>query len=235
MKTVIMIPTYNEAGSIASVISGLLALPGVECEILVVDDDSPDGTSGVVAHLAEQDRRVHLLTRRERRGRGYAGKDGFLWALDQGADIIGEMDGDGSHDPAGLPRLLDPIRQGEADVVIGSRFIPGGTVEGRQWFRDRISGLARAYIRRVLGITAADPTSGYRLFTRKALESIDTRSLAASDPFIVTEVLYRCYRKRLRITEVPILFRQRKRGVSKLNSVILIRYLPRVWKLKYIK
>ncbi|MFH1037091.1 MAG: polyprenol monophosphomannose synthase [PVC group bacterium] len=235
MKTVVIIPTYNEAGNIAPVVSGLLDLKETGVEILVVDDDSPDGTSGIVARLAERAPRVHLLSRSDRRGRGRAGQAGFLWALDHGADCIGEMDGDGSHDPASLPRLLEPIRQNRADVVIGSRFIAGGAVEGRQWFRDRISGLARAYIGWVLGIPVNDPTSGYRLFTREALESIDPRSLTAPDPFIVTEVLYRCYRKGLRVTEVPIIFRQRKLGVSKLNSRVLTAYLFRVWKLKYIK
>ncbi|MDP8215241.1 MAG: polyprenol monophosphomannose synthase [Candidatus Euphemobacter frigidus] len=233
MKTVVMIPTYNEAGSIDSLISELLALPLDNCEILVVDDNSPDGTGEIVKKIAVRDHRVHLISRPGPRGRGWAGREGFLRALDLGADCIVEMDGDGSHNPAELPRLLEPIIRDEADLVIGSRFIPGGAVEGRQWFRDCISGWARSYIRTILGIAVNDPTSGYRVFRRKALEALKPETLRASDPFIVTEVLYRCHRAGLRIVELPIVFRRRERDVSKLNSLVLITYLFRVWKLKF--
>lgn len=232
MKTVVFIPTYNEVGNIESLISRLLALGLESCEILVVDDNSPDGTGEVVADLATRDPRIHLLARPGPRGRGYAGRDGFIRALEMGADCIVEMDGDWSHDPDLLPSLLEPIIRSEADVVIGSRYVSGGGVEGREWFRDIISGWARSYIRIILGISVCDPTSGYRLFGREALKKIKPETLSARDPFIVTEVLYRCHRAGLRIKELPIIFRQREKGVSKLNSSVLAAYLFRVWKLK---
>jgi len=233
MKTVVMIPTYNEAGNIESLIRRLLGLGLDSCEILVVDDKSPDGTGEIVSDLATRDQRIHLLSRPGPRGRGYAGRDGFILALEMGADCIVEMDGDGSHDPALLPLLLDPIIRSQADVVIGSRYVAGGGVEGREWFRDIISGWARGYIRIILGISVSDPTSGYRVFGREALKKIKPETLTACDPFIVTEVLSRCHRAGLRIKEVPIIFRQREKGVSKLSSTVLAAYLFRVWKLKF--
>lgn len=232
MKTVIMIPTYNEAGSIEPMIDELLGLSLEEMEILVVDDDSPDGTGEIVARLADRDRRVKLLTRTGTPGRGRAGREGFLRALTDGAELIVEMDGDGSHDPADLPRLLAPVRRGEAEVVIGSRFVAGGGVEGRERFRDLLSTMARGYLRLVLGIRTQDPTSGYRVFNRRALEAIDPGSLTATDPFIVAQVLYRCGKKELSITEVPITFKARRSGTSKLRPRTLIAYLFRVWRLR---
>ena len=233
MKIVVMIPTYNEAGNIESLITRLLALGLDYIEILVVDDKSPDGTGEVVTDLATRDPRIHLLSRPGPRGRGYAGRDGFIRALEMGADCIVEMDGDGSHDPDLLPLLLGPILQSQSDVVIGSRYVAGGGVEGREWFRDIISGWARAYIRIILGISISDPTSGYRVFGREALKKIKPETLTARDPFIVTEVLYRCHRVGLIIKEIPIIFRQREQGVSKLSTTVLAAYLFRVWKLKF--
>lgn len=232
MKTVVMIPTYNEAGNIEPLIDELLLLPLEEIEILVVDDDSPDGTGKIVARRAENDFRVRLLSRTDRRGRGRAGRAGFQMALAGRADYVVEMDGDGSHGPADLPRLLEPIGRGEAEVVIGSRFVPGGGVEGREWFRDLVSSLARCYLRLVIGTEVHDPTSGYRVFTREALEAINPGSLQAVDPFIVAEVLYRCRQKGLRIAEVPITFRPRRGGVSKLRPRTLFAYLFRAWGLR---
>ncbi len=232
MKTVVMIPTYNEAENIGPLIDELLQLPIGEIEILVVDDDSPDGTGRIVAARGEEDRRVQLLSRKEGRGRGLAGREGFLRALAAAAERIVEMDGDGSHDPEDLPRLLEPVGRGEADVVIGSRFVPGGGVTGREWFRDLVSSLARRYLRLVLGVAVHDPTSGYRVFSRRALEAIEPETLRAADPFIVAEVLYRARIKGLRIVEVPIVFQPRRGGVSKLRPRTLAAYLYRAWTLR---
>lgn len=232
MKTVVMIPTYNEAENIGPLIDELLQLPIGEVEILVVDDDSPDGTGRIVAARGEEDRRVKLLSRKDQRGRGLAGREGFLRALAAGAGRIVEMDGDGSHDPADLPRLLEPVGRGEAEVVIGSRFVPGGGVAGREWFRDLVSSLARRYLRLVLGVAVHDPTSGYRVFSRRALEAIEPETLRAVDPFIVAEVLYRVRKKGLRIVEVPIVFQPRRGGVSKLRPRTLAAYLCRACALR---
>lgn len=228
-----MIPTYNEAENIGAVVSGVLSVAGAGDEVLVVDDSSPDGTGEVVEEIGRGDPRVRLLSRPGPRGRGWAGRDGFLRALQRGADRIVEMDGDGSHDPEAIPRLIEALPG--ADVVIGSRFLPGGKALGRGWLRGAISLVARRYIRLVLGIAVTDPTSGYRLFSRKALEKIDPATLTARDPFAVTEILYRCHRAGLRIKEVPIVFKDREKGESKLETSMLLKYFFRVLKLRLVK
>lgn len=230
MKTIVMIPTYNEAENIEPVLWRILAQP-FDLEVVVVDDNSSDGTAEAVRRVGAKDPRVHLLLRTAPRGRGLAGKDGFLWALRRGADYILEMDGDGSHDPAEIGRFMAAIRGG--DMVIGSRFVSGGKAVGRGWLRDTLSSLARAYLRLVINVPVADPTSGYRLFRRKALEAIKPPSLTAPDPFIVTEVLYRSHQLGLRIKEIPIVFQDRVGGESKLSSAILIKYLFRAIKLRF--
>ncbi len=233
MKTVVMIPTYNEAESIGPLLDELLGLPLEDMEILVVDDNSPDGTGEIVSRREKSDARVRLLSRPGEKGRGRAGREGFIRALASGAELVVEMDGDGSHDPADLPRLLEPLQRGAADMALGSRFVPGGSVEGRELFRDLISSLARNYLRLVLGVGVHDPTSGYRGFTREALEKIHPESLRSSDPFIVAEVLYRCRKRGLRMTEVPIVFRPRRGGISKLRPRTLFAYLFRAWVLRF--
>jgi dolichol-phosphate mannosyltransferase len=230
-KIVVMVPTYNEVENIDSVVTRLLALPVPGLEVLVVDDSSPDGTGEAVRLRAGGENRLHLLSRPGPRGRGRAGKEGFAWALDHAADYIVEMDADGSHDPADLPRLLAGLK--DADVCVGSRYLPGGRAEGRGPGREWISALARGYLRLVLGLRVSDPTSGYRAFTRRALEVMDPEGLTAPDPFIVTEVLYRCLRRGLKIREIPIVFRDREKGASKLKSAILFKYLLRAIQLRW--
>jgi dolichol-phosphate mannosyltransferase len=225
-KTVVIIPTYNEAENIVPVLSTILS-HSHDLEAVVVDDNSPDGTAEAVRRLSLRDPRVHLLLRIGRRGRGLAGREGFLWALDHGAGYIVEMDGDGSHNPADIPRFIAAGEAGAA-VVIGSRFLPGGGAVGRGGLRDSISCLARSYLRLVLGIRITDPTSGYRLFSREALQAIAPATRKAVDPFTVTEVLYRCHRRELPIVEIPIVFRDREKGKSKLKAAILLAYFFRV-------
>jgi len=230
MKPLVLIPTYNEAANIAEVIRGIRVVCP-EAEILVADDDSPDRTWEIVEKLSAADPRVRILRRIGDRGRGRAGRDGFLWALKNGFDRVIEMDGDGSHPPEVLPRLLEASER--YDAVIGSRYLPGGGSLRQGKHRDLISSLARRYLRAVLGVKVSDPTSGLRLFTASALEAIDVRSLRSRDPFIVTEVLYRCQRAGLRIGEVPFVFRDRLAGESKLGGGVLFKYLFRVLKLRF--
>lgn len=228
MKVIAMIPTYNEAGNVSRLVRELLALP-LPIEVVVVDDNSPDGTAAIVQGLALADRRVHLLLRKENRGRGWAGIDGFRKALDLGADLVVEMDGDHSHAPRFIPAFVTAAAQ--ADIVIGSRYISGGKDEERSLVRHAISNFARRYLALVLGVTTADPTSGFRLFTRNALEKI-LPFLKARDPFIVSEVLFYAHRAGLRIVESPIEFMSRGAGASKLKSTTLLKYLLRVWQLR---
>jgi dolichol-phosphate mannosyltransferase len=230
MKTVVMIPTYNEASNIEKVIFDVLNC-GINAEIIVVDDISPDGTYKIVENIAKQNSKVHLLLRKEKKGRGYAGKDGFIKAIDMNADFIIEMDGDGSHDPKYIPVFLKAIKN--YDVVIGSRYIEGGKDEERTLLRKIISTFSKFYLSKILGITIQDPTSGYRMFKKTALKKF-VYSLQASDPFIVTEVIYQIKNNKLKIKEVPIVFLKRFSGESKLKPITLIKYLFKVLKLKIL-
>lgn len=222
-----MVPTYNERANIGELV-GLLHQNVPEAEILVVDDTSPDGTSEEVRRLCGGDPRLHLLQRdRSVKGRGWAGRDGFVKALEMGADAVVEMDADLSHQPKYIPSLLKPLAAGEADVALGSRYIPGGKDMNRPFHRQWTSNFARYYLKFVLGLKAKDPTSGFRAFSREALEKIKVGTLAARDPFTVSEILYRCYRAGLKVREVPIEFIDRTRGQSKLELTTLLKYLGR--------
>lgn len=229
MRTIVIIPTYNEAQNIVPLLGEVLEQRG-NMEALVVDDDSPDGTWKLVEEAQGENPRVHLLLRREKRGRGLAGLDGFKKALAMGADRIVEMDADFSHDPVYLPALLEASES--ADLVIGSRFIPGGRDEERGLARRAVSWLARRYLRWVLGISVSDPTSGYRCFRREALSSLMAQEITASDPFIITEILFRSRLMGLRIAEVPIVFRERRAGSSKLSALTLLRYCVKAMRLR---
>ena len=228
MKIVACVTTYNEAGNIAELIKEIRALP-LPIEVLVIDDNSPDGTFRIVEELGARDEHVHLLLRKENRGRGWAGIEGFKRALSMGADLILELDADFSHPPKFIPALIEKAR--DADVVIGSRYIAGGKDEARSLLRRVISAFARRYLSFVLGVRVKDPTSGFRVFTRPIMEKI-LPHLSARDPFIVTEMLFWSRKYGARMAEVPIEFLPRKSGESKLNASMLIMYLFRVLKLK---
>lgn len=228
-KIIAMLPTYNEAGNIRQVINELRALP-LDLEVLVVDDNSPDGTHAVVAGIAKADPKVHLLLRTENRGRGWAGIDGFKKSLEMGASYVVEMDADLSHAPRFIPEFAAKIAS--CDIVIGSRYVSGGKDESRTFLRQAISGFARRYLALVLGVKVADPTSGFRMFRREALEKI-LPHLKARDPFIVTEVLFYAKKYGLSIAEAPIEFMSRLSGESKLKPSTLFKYLLRVWALKF--
>ncbi|MDP8248698.1 MAG: polyprenol monophosphomannose synthase [Candidatus Tritonobacter lacicola] len=224
-NTIVFIPTYNERDNIGPLIDEIKAIGG-DPGILVVDDDSPDGTWRVVEEKAARYAGVHLLRRRGERGRGGAGIAGFKRAIELGASRIVEMDGDGQHDPAAIPLMLKAIESN--DVVLGSRFMPGGTDSERSLTRRVVSAFARRYINSVLGLKLSDPTTGYRCFRKTALEAIGLKNLRSKDQFIVTEMLYSCSRAGLKIGEVPIAFRRRKSGSSKLGAAALTKYLIRV-------
>jgi dolichol-phosphate mannosyltransferase len=215
MKTVVMVPTFNERDNVAELIERLLELPVPDLHVLIVDDDSPDGTAHVVRERFGRDGNVHLMVRREDRGRGRAGRDGFVHALELGADALVEMDGDLSHDPGDVPRLLAELEH--ADLVVGSRKAWGGEDVGRSWVRRWLSNASRIYVRFLLGSPVADCTSGFRCFARGALEAVEPRTLVSGGPAIVEEVLFRAHRRGLRIVEIPIVFHDRKRGKSKLD------------------
>lgn len=229
-KIMIMIPTYNERENIVRLIEEILGiLPNVE--IVVVDDNSPDGTADLVQGMEVIYPWVHLLLRHGRRGRGLAGIDGFRYALQQGAEYIIEMDADFSHHPGYLPAFLEAIK--ECDVVLGSRFVDGGESIDRGLIREAITRFAVLYIKWVLGINIADGTSGYRCFRRKVLEAIDLDKLVSHGPPIVQEILYKCCLQGFRIKEIPIVFKDRHRGKSSLHPLILLDAFWMILRLKW--
>lgn len=230
MKILAILPTYNEAGNIEPLLREILD-HGPEYEALVVDDDSPDGTWRLVAAHAKRDPRVHLLHRTTERGRGTAGLAGFVWARDHGAEIAVEMDADYSHHPRFIPSLVEPVASGEADLVVGSRLIPGGGEAGRPFSRRLITLLANAYIRVVLGLPVRDCTSGFRVFGRRALEAIPWERMTSRGPEIVQETHHEARRAGLRFAERPFLFEERRAGESTFNARIMLRsllYMPRL-------
>jgi len=223
-KVVVMIPTYNEQENIGALVRDILALP-IEygLSILVVDDDSPDGTAGVIADMGRLDPRVRLLLRLENRGRGSAGIAGFRQALDLGADYVVEMDGDGSHQPVFIPTLLSVAQK--RDLVLGSRFVEGGKDADRPPHRRLVTFLVRHFIRRLFAVPVRDVSSGFRCFRRAALEEVGLEDLVSTGPSIVLEILYKAHRLGFTIEEVPIVFIDRKKGKTKLTGLTLWRTL----------
>ena len=211
LKTLVILPTYNERDNIRIVVDQILALE-LGVHVLIVDDDSPDGTGALADELSQQHPDVSVMHRMTDRGRGRAGKAGFRYALDKGYDYIIEMDADLSHHPAQIPDLLAAAQ--DCDVVIGSRHVGAGRESGRGLVRRLITHFASRYMRFMLGVANVhDCTSGFRCFRREALEAIDVDTLESVGPPIVTEVLSRC--RGLRIEEIPIQFTDRVHGESK--------------------
>ncbi len=176
MKLIVVIPTYNEAANIGNILARILAVDPAY-HALVVDDNSPDGTAAVVAERAASDARIHLLLRRHERGFGTAVRDGFLEALRRGATLIGQMDADGSHDPAMFRDMSARLLRDDADAVIGSRYVCGGAIQGWGPLRYANSHVANRIARWVTGVALSDTTNGLRLFRREVLETIDLNAL----------------------------------------------------------
>jgi len=231
MKTMVMIPTYCEAENIERLIGQILGYAS-QVDILVVDDNSPDGTGQIIDKLSAENPRVHILHRKKLRGRGLAGIAGLRYALNWGAEAVVEMDADFSHDPKYLPALLEGLN--EADVVLGSRFVRGGADVGRGWLRHAITVFANWYIRLVLKIKIKDCTSGYRIFKREVLETIDVDSLISRGPAIVQEILYSSILSGFRVKEVPIVFIDRQRGSSNFNFKIMFEGFIMIPILRYL-
>jgi dolichol-phosphate mannosyltransferase len=224
--TVMVVPTYNEAANIAWIIQRVrTAQPDVH--VLVVDDDSPDGTGKIVEELALEDDHVHVLHRTEKAGLGAAYLHGFRVALDMGFDVVGEMDADGSHQPEQLQRLIDALEAG-ADLVIGSRWIPGGSIVNWSKGREVLSRAGNLYTRLLLGMPLRDATAGYRLFRRTTLEAIDLDEVQSTGYVFQTDMAYRTLRAGLTVVEVPIEFVERERGDSKMSRSVATESLRRI-------
>ncbi|HET8665088.1 MAG TPA: polyprenol monophosphomannose synthase [Nocardioides sp.] len=224
-RVVMVVPTYNEADNLAWIVGRLRdAQPDVH--VLVVDDSSPDGTGKLAEEMAAADDHVRVLHRTEKGGLGAAYKHGFRVALDAGYDVVGEMDADGSHQPEQLGRLLAALA--DADLVIGSRWVRGGSVVNWPRRRELLSRGGNLYVRVLLGVPVRDATAGFRVFRRTALETIDLDAVQSTGYVFQTDLVVRCLRAGLRVREVPIEFVERVRGDSKMTGQVAVESLRRI-------
>lgn len=225
-RVVVVIPTFNEVDNLTWIVARLRAAqPAVD--IIVVDDASPDGTGRVADELAATDHAVRVVHRTTKAGLGAAYLHGFQVALDAGYDVVGEMDADGSHQPEQLDRLLDELRAG-ADLVIGSRWVPGGSVVNWPLRRELLSRGGNLYVRMLLGVKVRDATAGFRLFRRAALEKIDLETVESTGYVFQTDMVARTLAAGLTVREVPIEFVERVRGDSKMSGAVATESLKRI-------
>jgi dolichol-phosphate mannosyltransferase len=224
-RVLVVVPTYNERDNLAWVV-GRIRAATPQVDVLVVDDDSPDGTGDVADALAAADPQVSVLHRTEKAGLGAAYLHGFRVALERGYDVVGEMDADGSHQPEQLPLLLEALRG--ADLVIGSRWVSGGSVVNWPLSRKVLSVGGNVYARVLLGIPLRDVTAGYRLFRRTTLEKIDLGSVESAGYIFQTDLAFRTLHAGLRVVEVPIEFVERVRGESKMSRDVATESLRRI-------
>jgi dolichol-phosphate mannosyltransferase len=229
-RVLIVTPTYNERDNLAEFVGAVhAAAPAVD--VLVVDDASPDGTGALGDALAAADSRISVLHRAGKLGLGTAYVDGFRRAMDLGYDVVFEMDADLSHDPVYIPRFLAAVAAG-AEVVLGSRNVPGGGVEGWGLGRHLLSKGGSLYARAILGVGVRDLTTGFKAYTRRALEVIDPATVRSNGYSFQIETTYRALRKGLRVVEVPIVFVDRRAGRSKMSRRIFAEAITEVWRLR---
>ena len=231
MEKLIIVPTYNERENIDPLLERLLALP-YGLDVLVVDDGSPDGTAGLVKAWQARSQRVHLIERPGKLGLGSAYRDGFRFALAQGAEYIFEMDADFSHDPDAIGEFLEAAK--DADIVLGSRYLHGVTVVNWPLSRLILSYSANVYTRVITGLPVADATGGFKCFRRRALEGVALDRVKTEGYGFQIEMSFRCWRKGLRLKEIPIMFVDRRAGVSKMNKKIIFEAAWLVWKLRFL-
>ncbi|MBU0519075.1 polyprenol monophosphomannose synthase [bacterium] len=229
-RALVVIPTYNEIENINQIIPAVLE-QGPSLDILVVDDNSPDGTADEVRKLMQQHGdRLQLLERPGKMGLGTAYVTGFKYALERGYDYIMEMDADFSHDPKVLPRFLEAIQ--EADLVLGSRYVNGVNVINWPLRRLLLSYGASMYTRFITGLPVKDPTGGFKCFRREVLEAIDLDRVKSNGYSFQIEMSFRVWNKKFKVKEIPIVFTDRVGGKSKMSSKIVREAIWMVWKLK---
>jgi dolichol-phosphate mannosyltransferase len=224
-RVLVIVPTYDERENLRPIAERLsAAVPSAD--LLVVDDGSPDGTGQVADALAAQDPRVHVLHRTQKAGLGAAYTAGFRWARERGYDVVVEMDADGSHQPEQLPRLLDALS--DADLVLGSRWVPGGEVVNWPATRELLSRGGNAYTRRVLGLPLQDATGGFRAYRRTVLDALPLGDVASQGYCFQVDLAWQTWCHGFRVVEVPITFVERVRGESKMSRAIVLEALWRV-------
>ena len=222
MRTLVVLPTYNEILNVEPMLRTLRKVAPL-CDILVVDDGSPDGTANLADEVGEDVGQIMVLRRTEKRGLGDAYRAGFAWGLEHGYDHFVEIDCDFSHDPTALPTLLSAAETN--DVVIGSRYIPGGHIPQWSLSRRLLSRGGNQYASIMLGLGVADSTAGYRVYSQKALELIDFETVAADGYGFQIEMTYRARRAGASVIEVPISFTDRELGESKMSRAIVVEAL----------
>lgn len=229
-RALICLPTYDERENLAPIVDAIFrVVPDVD--VLVIDDDSPDGTGRLADEIAARDPRVKVLHRTAKQGLGRAYLAGFAWALERDYGLVLEMDADFSHDPRHLPSLLAAAR--DADLVLGSRYVQGGGTVNWGLGRKIVSRGGSAYARAILGIDVRDLTGGFKCFRREVLEAIDLASVECSGYAFQIELTFRAARRGFRIVEVPIVFADRRVGQSKMSRRIVLEAMRKVWSMRF--
>ncbi|MFF9013820.1 polyprenol monophosphomannose synthase [Streptomyces sp. NPDC014870] len=234
-KTVVVVPTYNERDNLP-VLAGLLAdLPVPNLHLLVVDDNSPDGTGEVADKLvADAPESIGVLHRTTKDGLGRAYLAGMTRALDEGADIVLQMDADLSHPASAIPALLDTLRTRNADVVIGSRYVPGGSTAAEwHWSRRALSAWANAYVNAILRLRLKDATAGFKAWRADTLRALDLPSVRSNGYAFQVEMNYRAARRGFTLAEVPIRFEERDHGTSKMSLAVQLESALLPWRLRF--
>ncbi len=231
MKSLVIIPTYNEADNVRQLLPRVLEQhEGIE--VLVVDDNSRDGTGAIVDEMRATEPRIHILHRPGKLGLGTAYVDGFRYALERDYDFVFEMDADFSHDPDSIPTFLEAIR--EADLVVGSRYLNGVTVVNWPLSRLILSYGANVYTRVITWMPLKDATGGFKCFRRTALAQLDLSRVSSDGYGFQIEMNFKVWRKGLRVREIPIVFTDRRVGISKMNKRIVWEAMWLVWKLRFL-
>jgi len=227
----LVIPTYNEADSLPVLLARVFkAMPGIS--VLIVDDNSPDGTGQLVEKLRKQYSQLHILHRAGKLGIGSAYQEGFAYVLSRGAEVVIQMDADLSHQPEDIPRLVQAI-EGGAEVVIGSRRIKGGKIIGWGPHRHLMSWSAGTLGRLLLGLKIKDITAGFRVYTKKAMQAVPWNKIKSNGYAWLEEVLYLCNKADLKIVEVPVVFEDRKSGKSKLGGKSIVEFFLTIFRLRF--
>ena len=229
MKTIIVVPTYNEKDNIENLVNEILGL-NLDIHVLIVDDNSPDGTGDIVDELVGRLDEVHVIHRSGKLGLGSAYREGFRYALNAGAEYIIEMDADFSHNPDRIPLLLEKAES--ADVVVGSRYLNGVSVVNWPIRRLMLSYFANIYTRVITGLKISDCTGGYKCFNRKVLAAIDLDSIKSDGYSFQIEMNVRCIERGFKIDEIPIIFIDRHAGTSKMSKKIVREAVFMVWRLR---
>jgi len=227
----VCVPTYNERDNLEPIVRAILAADS-RVDVLVVDDNSPDGTGALADALARAEPRVQVLHRAQKQGLGRAYLHAFGWALERGYAYVLEMDADFSHDPRHLPTLLDAAEQG-ADLVLGSRYVAGGGTVNWGRLRKLISRGGSLYARTILGLGVRDLTGGFKCFRRKVLETLDLSAIQSTGYAFQIELTYRTLKAGFTVKEVPITFEDRRVGQSKMSKKIFLEALGMVWKIRF--